>query len=74
MSLSAAEHALEKAKLGWSFGYKPGESPSGLRIVLARTPPRALLAAVQAGEALHRSEVLVAASVYLNPAAKPPVS
>jgi hypothetical protein len=20
-------------KLGWSFGYKPGESPSGLRIV-----------------------------------------
>jgi hypothetical protein len=33
MSLSAAEHASEKAKLGWSFGYKPGESPSGLRIV-----------------------------------------
>jgi hypothetical protein len=33
MSLSAAEHASEKAKLGWSFGYKPAESPSGLRIV-----------------------------------------
>jgi hypothetical protein len=33
MSLSAAEHALEKAKLGWSFGYKSGESLSGLRIV-----------------------------------------
>jgi hypothetical protein len=30
--------ASEKAKLGWSFGYKPAESPSGLRIVRGQDP------------------------------------
>jgi hypothetical protein len=38
MPLSAAQRALKNAKLGWSFGYKPGESPPGSRIVRGQDP------------------------------------
>jgi hypothetical protein len=39
MSLSAAERTLKKAKLGWSYGYEPGQSPPGSRIVQRQDPP-----------------------------------
>jgi hypothetical protein len=38
MSLSAAERKLENARLGWSYGYQPGQSPPGSRIVRDQDP------------------------------------
>jgi PASTA domain len=38
MSLKSAQRTLQKAKLGWSFGYKRGEGVSGSRIVRGQDP------------------------------------
>jgi PASTA domain-containing protein len=38
MSLKSAERTLKKAKLGWSFGFKRGQAPSGARIVRGQDP------------------------------------
>lgn len=38
MPLSAAQRRLVNAKLGLSYGYKPGESPPGSRIVRGQDP------------------------------------
>lgn len=56
MSLSAAERTLERAKLGWSFGYEPGKSPSGSRIVRRQDPP--------AGTRLPRTKLV---KLYVKP-------
>ena len=56
MSLSAAEHALEKAKLGWAVGYRPGHKPPGSRIVRRQDPP--------AGTRLPRTKLV---KLYVQP-------
>jgi PASTA domain-containing protein len=38
MPLSAAERKLKAAKLGWSFGYRFGQSPPGSQIVRGQDP------------------------------------
>ena len=38
MSLSAAQHTLEKAKLGWTYGSRYGHDPPGSRIVRRQDP------------------------------------
>jgi hypothetical protein len=38
MSLKSAQRTLQKARLGWTFGYSPGESPSGSRTVRRQDP------------------------------------
>jgi hypothetical protein len=38
MSLKSAQRTLQMAKLGWSFSSRPGEDPSGSRIVRGQNP------------------------------------
>jgi len=56
MSLSAAQHTLDKAKLGWAYEYRRGHNPPGSRVVRRQEPP--------AGTRLPRTKLV---KLYVQP-------